>query len=189
MNHLERLVGRNEEIDMELRRITKSKFLPANLPSIFIGVHVRFGDFPDRVEGSDQINFRQPIEWYVEGIQQLRIVLKGNIPAIVFSDGMDQELEPLLKLENVVRSPQSEAISDLFAIARSLVLFTSRSSFSLFGAFLGQVPSIWYEGKKDIYRKGYLKNDDTELSIEWMPGQLFPDAFLTELKTRIDCKK
>jgi len=187
MNHLERLIGRHEEIIGELYRITRPKYWPTGLPQTFIGVHIRMGDFPQKVDTRKQVNFRQPMEWYIEALQQLRISLGIRLPAIVFSDGTDKELAPILRLDNIIRSPFSEAISDLLAIAKSIVILTSRSSFSLMGAYLGQVPSVWYIGKKEICGTGYMPSDrSTTLEIEWMPGQMLSNEFIDALKKRIE---
>lgn len=190
MNYLERLVKRQAEIIEELYRITRKKFWPIGLPNIFIAIHVRLGDFPTKSELQSQVYFRQPIEWYVEVLKNLRNALGRDIPAIIFSDGTDTELAPLLGIFNVSRSHYSEAITDLLALANSTVIITSRSSFSLFGAFLGAVPSIWYKGKNEICGNGYMGDGEAGgLEIEWMPGEGFPQGFLHELKNRIGAKR
>ena len=185
MNHLERLIGRDKEIIDELYRITRPEYHPFGLPVNFIGIHIRMGDFPYKSETNQHGYFRQTLEWYIEALKQLRISLGINMVAVIFSDGTDKELAPILSLGNVIHSPFSESISDLLAIAKSTVVITSRSSFSLVGAFLGQVPSIWYEGKKYICGSGYMpKEQSVKLEVEWMPGQTFCNEFIDVLKKR-----
>lgn len=187
MNHLERLIGRDEEIITELYRITRSQYWPVGLPSNFIGIHIRMGDFPFKSDDNKHGFFRQPLEWYIEALEQLRLSLGINMTAIIFSDGTDKELSSILKLDHVIRSPFSNSISDLLAIASSSIVITSRSSFSLLGAYLGQVPSIWYEGKNDICSSGYMPNNKSDkLETEWMPGKSYPHEFIAYLKSKIN---
>jgi hypothetical protein len=186
MNHLERLIGRQQQVLSEIYRITRPELWPKNLPVKFIGIHIRLGDFPLKSEGSRQIYFRQPVQWYIGALKELKKSLKTDLPVLVFSDGTDQELSGLLEIEHVSRSPYTEAISDLLAIAHSLVLITSRSSFSLFGAFLGQTPTIWYQGKTDICGHDYLESNNRDLAVEWMPGNKLPERFLTILNSKLD---
>ena len=97
-----------------------------------IAVHVRLGDFPTER--------RVPMEWYVE---QIRLQKKcKNI--LLFSDGTDEELEMLLSIPNVKRVYFGGAIQDIVAISKCSYLIGSDSSFSAWGAFLGQVPCIFY---------------------------------------------
>lgn len=186
MNHMERIVGRNNEILNELNRITRLKYRPTGLPQNFIAIHIRRGDFPQKSDTAEQIYFQQPIEWYIEALQTLQKSLGLSLNAVIFSDATDTELTPLLKLDNVIRSPFSESISDLLAISQSTVLITSRSSFSLFGAYLGQLPSIWYEGKNSICGSGYMPDNlSTLYEAEWMPGKLFAAEFIEVIKKRV----
>jgi hypothetical protein len=186
MNRLDRLVGRHKEVVDELYRITRPRYRPIGLPAAYIGIHIRMGDFPQKQGSNGSVNFRQPLEWYVEALKRLRASLGIEMEAVVFSDGSDEELAPILGLNHVFRSPFSESISDLLALAKSSVIITSRSSFSLLGAYLGQVPSIWYTGKREVYRSSYMPGgQEGLLEIEWMPGQRPPDRFVEVLKARI----
>nr|WP_315143957.1 hypothetical protein [uncultured Flavobacterium sp.] len=186
MNQFDRLVERHEEVRNELYRITRPEYWPFGLPQSYIGIHIRMGDFPEISKEEKQINFRIPLEWYIGALCQVRLSLGKKLPVVIFSDGTDKEIEPILGLDDVIRSPFSESISDLLAIAKSTVIITSRSSYSLFGAYLGQVPSIWYEGKNEIYDYSYMSADyNASLEIEWMPGQVFSSEFVNILNQRI----
>jgi hypothetical protein len=186
MNKLDLLQGRHEEVLNELYKITRPKYWPVKLQKSFIGIHIRMGDFPEKSNHPLQINFRIPLDWYIKCLNQVRMVLGDDFPVVIFSDGTDKEIEAILKLPNVVRSPYSESISDLLAIAKAKVIITSRSSYSLFGAFLGQVPSVWYSGKDAIYKKSYMPAEKNgNLEIEWMPGQFLTAEFIESLKERI----
>ena len=97
-----------------------------------------------------------------------------------------KKLNQFYTLQKVIRSPYPESISDMLAISKAIVIITSKSTYSLFGAFLGQVPSLWYIGKNDIYKSSYMPAElKSSLEIEWMPNQILPDDFINTIKERI----
>ncbi len=115
-----------------------------------VAVHVRLGDYPE--------NVRVPIEWYKQKINNLQ---KANpeYKFYVFSDGKDDELAELTSIRNVKRAYFGNAIADIFAISKCCYLIGSDSTFSGWGAFLGQVPCCFY-------RKHFgpvLKNSSNEI--------------------------
>lgn len=98
-----------------------------------VALHIRLGDYPERV--------RVPISWYKE-----KIMLKkseGYEKFLVFSDGYDHELKELLSIDGVERVFFGNAIADIFAISKCSFLIGSDSTFSGWGAFLGQVPCVF----------------------------------------------
>jgi hypothetical protein len=134
----------------QLVAMTRPRHIPPRAPSPFIAAHVRMGDF--NVATAEQLkagatNARIPVEWYASVAQQLRAQLGSNAPVVVFSDGSDAALAPLLSLENVVRSPRQPSITDLLAISQASVLIASGSGFSHWGSFLGNVPRISLTGQ------------------------------------------
>lgn len=112
-------------------------------------VHVRLGDFPQ--------NRRVPISWYKSQIIEHPEVEKF----LLFSDGTDDELEDLVILPKVERVFFGGAIQDIIAISRCSYLIGSDSSFSAWGAFLGQVPSVFYR-----LQFGQILNDKSAQIIE-----------------------
>lgn len=98
-----------------------------------VAVHVRLGDFPE--------NRRIPISWYES---QIKLRSRGK-KIIIFSDGTDEELRQLLNLDNVVRVFFGGAIQDIIAMSRCEYIIGSDSSFSAWGAYLGQVPCCFYK--------------------------------------------
>ena len=96
-----------------------------------VAVHVRLGDFPD--------SRRIPMEWYKKEIDKHK-----DFRILIFSDGTDEELKELLALPNTQRVFFGGAIQDIVAISRCSYLIGSDSSFSAWGAFLGQVPCSFY---------------------------------------------
>lgn len=99
-----------------------------------IAIHVRLGDYGAK--------HRVPLSWYINKIKEL----SSNNPKkfLLFSDGTDMELKELTNLPNVQRVFFGNAIADIFAISRCEYLIGSDSTFSGWGAFLGQVPCVFY---------------------------------------------
>lgn len=115
-----------------------------------VAVHVRLGDFP--------MERRIPMEWYVNKIQQLR----GRFHRfLLFSDGSDEELRTLTCLLDVERVFFGSAIQDIIAISRCHYLIGSDSSFSAWGAYLGQIPCSFYR-----LQFGEVLFDSSQQSIE-----------------------
>ena len=189
MTQFSRLIGRHTEVASALYRITRPEFYPFGIGDTpFVGIHVRFGDYPPFPEGQDSqtIYFRLPIDWYIDCLQEVRRGLNMEIMAIIFSDGTDDELAPLLNLSNVIRSPFNAAITDMMALSQASMIITSRSTFSIWGAYLGQVPSVWYPKKIDICGKGVLDKMEAEnQEIEWMQGMQIPTDYIQVVSNRI----
>lgn len=190
MNCFDRLLGRQAEVAAGLRKVIRSEYLPFGLDErIFIGIHIRLGDFPTKIVQNDSNTgyFRLPIEWYTACLQEIREALGTKIDAVIFSDGKDSELAPLLYLPFVRRSPFKIAVTDLLALSQSSIIITSRSTFSLWGSYLGQVPSIWYPPKSEICGGGVIKNEgNTKYEVEWTLGERLPDDFIRTVKKRIE---
>lgn len=96
-----------------------------------VAVHIRLGDFP--------ASRRIPMDWYKK-----EIIKHTDSKILIFSDGTDKELKELLELPNTQRVFFGGAIQDIVAISRCSYLIGSDSSFSAWGAFLGQVPCSFY---------------------------------------------
>lgn len=99
-----------------------------------VAVHIRLGDYP--------LSHRTPLEWYREKIMDMSD--NGQYRFLLFSDGTDEELRELTALPNVERAFFGNAIADIYAISKSCYLIGSDSTFSGWGAFLGQVPCVFY---------------------------------------------
>lgn len=145
------LMGHSCMLHEEIRRVTRTCHLPAVPAGRHIAIHVRRGDFnapssEAELSGGGR-NRRTPIEWYREMLIGLRNRCQAVVPAIVYSDGTDEELGELLGLPHVSRSSATAAITDLLAIAQADLLLASGSGFSIWGSFLGQVPRICFPGQ------------------------------------------
>jgi len=172
-----------------LYRITRPCFHPVGIiDRPFVGMHIRLGDFPSipEAEAHVAVNYRLPIEWYIGCLLEIRHALEVQLEAIVFSDGSDAELSPILSVSNVSRSPFRAAITDMLALSASSVIITSRSTFSLWGSYLGQVPAIWYPRKSDVCGAGVIaRQESRDLEVEWMPGHSLPKGFIDGVRDRI----
>jgi hypothetical protein len=114
-----------------------------------IAVHVRRGDkVVAKVGEACTISNRSPSdEWFVAVIRSLRQFSNPETPVTVYSDGKPEQLRSILALPNVALSPPAPAVVDMLCMARARVLVTSGiSSFSMWPAFIGEVPAISYPG-------------------------------------------
>lgn len=123
-----------------------------------VAVHIRLGDYPE--------NVRVPISWYKEKIEQLKSA-HPEYRFLVFSDGTDEELSALHRIENVERVFFGNAIADIFAISKCCFMIGSDSTFSGWGAFLGQVPSAFYRKHYGPVLKDQSKEVVEKKEILW----------------------
>jgi hypothetical protein len=145
------MLGHHEYLKKCLLGITRPQFHAPVKQSPFLAVHIRMGDFSqvaaDAQIMQNQFNVRLPLEWYREKILMVQNTLGMTYQTVVFSDGHDDELSSVLELQGVVRAPRSPAVTDLLTISDASMLIASGSGFSLWGAFLGQVPRICFPGQ------------------------------------------
>lgn len=186
MECMNRLIGRHAEVKQMLVSMTLPHYLPTPCNESFIGIHVRLGDYAQPGSGVPKWLSRLPIEWYVTTLNHVREVLSSNIKAVVFSDGLDSELAPLLKLENVERSPFCEAITDILFMSQASVIIGSCSTFSTWGVYLsGNASAIWYRGRRPS--KIYDEGKSSVLEAECEIGEKLPDLFVARLKKVLAC--
>jgi hypothetical protein len=177
--YFEPLRGRALEVRKELLRIARSPPVSAGHHP-YIGIHVRRGDFS--IPASSQVLrdgaecFQIGVDWYVAALRALRSALGDHVDARVFSDGAESELRALLTEPRVTLASNGTALDDLFALSRSATLIASGSTFSMWGSYLGGVPTVWHPGQRRqrILDRSDAKND---LEPEWTSGT-FPAAFL-----------
>lgn len=183
------LVGFSDYLHSELRLITEPRFVEMvdALGELPIVIHVRHAaDFPETalVNGRLAAGARTPIAWFVESLQHLRAVAGPDIPATVVSDGPREALAPLLRLPEVRLHRPSSPIADLLIAARAKVLIASgASSFSAWGAWLGQMPAISHPGQPLMETWRYPA-EKGQVSVEFDPAR--PDAqFLEDARRRL----
>jgi len=160
----------------ELLKIARPQHLatlaePAPAP---IAIHVRRGDFVRQPSYEDMLeidNSLLPQDWYVAALQAVRAQAGRELPAAVYSDGRDEELAKLLALPAVRRVDYGSSLGDMLGLSRSQLLIASGSTFSMWGSYLGQVPTIWHP--KKLLQHVLL--DHHEREIEWAEGDSLPD--------------
>lgn len=135
-----------------LRQIVQPGLVPEPLAPGTLAVHFRCGDFRPATKDEESGFLQQglpnqvriPLPQLVRAVQDVREVV-GQVPVRVYSDGADEEIGALLALPDAVRAPRRAAISDLLEMATaSLLIQAPHSTFSMWGAFLGDVPTIGF---------------------------------------------
>lgn len=168
--HFGALLGYQSLLGKRLHAMTREKYRPSISLDKHIAIHVRLGDFirDQSVSAIKQGsgNMRLPIDWYVEMLTGLRAKLGVQYPAIVYSDGSDEELRSLLALPDVIRQPRVQSITDMLSIAQAEVLISSASGFSIWAAYLGEVPRICFPGQR-VVRTRLVDAIDTEPECEY----------------------
>jgi hypothetical protein len=78
--------------------------------------------------------------------------------------------------------PVRAAITDLLALSQAKVLVGSGSGFSMWAAFLGQMPSVWHPGQRlDRLLDGHSKEVDL-LEVEWSVGSPLPSEMFERIE-------
>jgi hypothetical protein len=162
--------------------LVKARLLAMTRPAILervsgsrrnaVAIHVRLGDFAPAVGAYARAahassNTRTPIDWYRHVVLHLCSELPEDVRFIVFSDGSDAELAPLLQLRRVERRPSKDALSDLLEMANCRGLVASGSTYSMWASYLGRLPTIWPPGQM---RQRFMVDD--ELEFEYAQGSL-----------------
>jgi hypothetical protein len=120
----------------------------------FIGVHFRRGDKPPLKYGEpyplESDHPTLPAEWYAKALREMRRLIGWDAPAIVFTDGTEEQAKLLLEQRNVKLAPKdNNAIVDLMLMAKSRAFVsTMSSSFSHWSAMLAKCPSIQFPGRQ-----------------------------------------
>ena len=139
-----------------------------------IGIHVRRGDFIQRSNDEEiraSHNSLLPLDWYINALKAVRQAAGSNVPAFVFSDGAPDELRELLTMPRVTRVDYGSGLGDMFGLSRSRLLIASGSTFSMWGSYLGQVPTLWHPGK--LLQNLLVEHPGHE--FEWAAGQSMPN--------------
>jgi hypothetical protein len=138
-----------------------------------IGVNVRCAfDFRPAAAESDYFTkgaIRTPLPWFVRSLERVREVAGAAVPAVIVSDGTEEQLRPILQMPNVRFARPGCAISDLLTLSSARVLIGSGgSSFSAWASFLSGAPTVTHAGQSlEWFRLGR----DGEQFI----GELMPD--------------
>lgn len=142
----------------------------------YVGVHVRLGDFapaPADFSSLQENNTSTPMSWYLDVIRWVNSYAP-HVPVRVMSDGLDAELSELLAMPNVERHIGGDALNDICALARSIAIVGSRSTFTAWSAFLGQVPLLVPPGGNAYLdeRSCVFEGNDAKLYETWWRSAL-----------------
>jgi hypothetical protein len=180
------LAGYSDYIHDELKLITRPQFLDRvnALGELPIVINIRHGsDFPDPVivNGRLQVGTKTPISWFVESLKRIREAVGNDVPAMIVSDAPRDVLKPLLDLPEMRLLRPTSPISDLLAVAKAKVLLGSgSSSFSAWGAWLGQMPAISHPGQPLMETWRY-QAEKGQVSVEFDPANPH-EGFLRQAK-------
>ena len=165
-----------ERIRSELIAISREQHLAAlsNPDPAPIAIHVRRGDFVRQQSYEEMVsidNSTLPMNWYVGALRAVRAKCGRELRAEVYSDGTAEQLAPLLSLPGVSRREYGSSLADIFGLSRSRLLIASGSTFSMWGSYLGQMPTLWHPGK--LLQHVLLEHPERE--FEWAAGEPLPD--------------
>ena len=129
-----------------------------------IAVHIRLGDFLADPDRTGDVNTRTSFDWYRraidEGAKRLGI---ANPRLLVFTDGSFDEVREGLGQGDLRFDESAQAAAAIATMAQARLMVTSRSTFSMWGAFLGDRPAIW-DATFD-YRKYFPHRADLDISL------------------------
>jgi hypothetical protein len=178
------VAGHGALLKSKLIEITRPRFVPDPPAAPHIAIHIRLGDFApppaDLTQVAGRNNMQLPMDWYVDRLRVLRAAIGRDVPVIVYSDGDDAALAPVLSERGVIRSPRQASVTDLLAMSNASALIASGSGFSLWGAFLGNVPRISFRGQSIVP----IHADPTH-EVETMAGEALPDTFTSIVRLRL----
>lgn len=181
-NYFENLVHHRDYVRAELLAMVRQSHLGRTDVDFknSIMVNVRLGDFTaPAVNCPGSYNQRTAIEWYTGAVQELRGTFGTDWPVYIVSDGTDDELRALLRLENTHRL-KVENLAGLLTLSRAHVLVASGSTYSMWASFLGHMPVLWPPGQ----RRQRLYPGHSEAEPEWSPGVRFSTGFVEAVARR-----
>lgn len=153
-DHFYRLLPHAKTIRDELLSIAQTRIVEtvrgqlSTLPAI--AIHVRRGDFAQADSDEDLItkgNIQTPLKWFINTFKVIRS-MDSAAQAYVVSDADNSEIEQLLEIPGIQRRTTGSALGDLLLLSNAkLIIGSGGSSYSAWGAFLGQCPIITVEGQ------------------------------------------
>lgn len=118
----------------------------ARQPRPCIAAHVRMGDFRQLQanENFAQVGLvRTPLVYFIDLIHDICRIADKELPVTIFSDGVAEELAPLLEVPGVKRADRNPDIVDLLLMAQSqLIICSAGSTFSYWASFLADAPVL-----------------------------------------------
>ena len=156
-NQFADIAGHNELVSAAIRRAATSavkaealKYAPTC--AVDVAVHVRLGDFTrasSEVSVNTTSNTTTPISWFQAAVNAIDTTLGRSTRAeySIFSDGEAEELAPILKMPRTKLIRTKSALASILAIADRDYLIASGSTFSMWSAYLGNIPTIYFPGQ------------------------------------------
>lgn len=135
----------------------KSKaFVQQQSDKAFIGINIRTGkDFINK-HSNKKGYLQTEMDWFVEALREIRKT-HTDLPALVVSDGGNNELKKILEEPNTTLLDSSNAIEDLLVLSHSTILLGSgNSTFSAWASFLGGMET--YSSESTPFNKFVLPN-------------------------------
>ncbi|MHA7900272.1 MAG: alpha-1,2-fucosyltransferase [Henriciella sp.] len=143
-NYFYDIAGEREHIKAWLYENAISKPLRSSEDRLEVAIHLRMGDFQDSDPSSGQNNIRQPLDWYIRALDRVRSELVGSRFSVrLFSDDVPLELLSLMPGISVTRDDNQSALAAIMRMSQSDWLIASRSTFSMWGSYLGDLPTVW----------------------------------------------
>jgi len=172
------LLNSHQLIYERLIEMTVPEFRRAISPIPYVAIHVRRGDITRQGFTQSQlesVNQYTNLGWFVEMAKKLASSrLPKGCKIIVFTDGSPDEIEPLVSIPGVTLQPRQPAITDLWGIANAALLIASGySTFSMWGSYLGRMPTIYAPGK---IQQRVQCADVGAVEIELAAHEEIPDA-------------
>jgi hypothetical protein len=113
-------------------------------PPYDVAVHVRQGDFRSASTRGGGRSIRQPPEWYREAVARAGQLLQTpELRIRLFTDGDATQVARDLGLPGMAFDESPNALTAIKTMSRARLIITSRSSFSMWAAFLSGAPAIW----------------------------------------------
>lgn len=123
--------------------IGRSK-LKSFVKSYDIAIHVRRGDFQADSYSANVQNFSIPIDWYKKALDYAIQISETKSPKIIlFTDAEPGSLLQELGRFDVTAEPSTNALVSMLNMSKARIIIGSRSTFSLWGNYLGNNIAIW----------------------------------------------
>ena len=135
------IVGQRELI---ARWLTENISQPFVGEPFDIGIHVRLGDFAIVDPSASREGIQQPMEWYRAAFKEAGRLIGARAPSVVlFTDGEPSTVQRALGVGPVVTDNSNNALMAILRLSQARVLIASRSTFSIWAAYLGGMPAVW----------------------------------------------
>ena len=165
-----------------LNKISKYKNFP-------IVLNIRRGkDFKDPQSELDFLNeggIRTPLSWFKNTLTDIRMFSGKDYPALVVSDGTEDDLKELLMLSNITLAKTDKAIADLLLLSQAKVLLGSGgSSFSAWGSFLSKAITLTIPGQNLQWFK--ISNETNDHLVDVYDPREQKKEILEKIKVVLD---